>query len=150
VRCNLLDAFLRYWSEGKSEASSVVQQEQTPFLANSRTNRPQTLMRHSQMTCNLNKDYYADYAESVGPKPSYDTVTRESNIQERRGSAKGYSKYRHKMAKTEGEGYYASMNKRTDCQQSNFYEETSHTRFEKHVFNRISHQYTLNILQTAN
>lgn len=121
MKCNLLNAFLRYWSEGKSEACSVIQQEQTPFLVSSSTNRPQTFMRHSQTTCNLNQDYYADFAESVGPKPSYDTVTRESHIEDRRGSAKVYSKYRHKMVKTEGEGYYAGMSKKNVYQPSNLY-----------------------------
>jgi hypothetical protein len=135
VRCNLLDAFLRHWNETGQE--SRVPQEQTPFLANSR--HPTLPIRHSLSTNNLNYDYYA------GEKLNEDTATRQSQVQGR-NSLKMQSKYRHKMVKTEGENYYVAMSRRNEYPPSNFELETSHTRFEKTAFNRISHQYTLNIL----
>lgn len=57
IRCNLIDSFLRYWSESKSE-KTLMRQEQTPFLANSRINQP---VKHSLSTNNLNHEYYAEY-----------------------------------------------------------------------------------------
>lgn len=43
------------------------------------------------------------------------------------------------------------MSKRNEYPQPStfFGDDTTQTRFEKNVFNRISHQYTLNILNTA-
>jgi hypothetical protein len=40
-----------------------------------------------------------------------ETIIKESHMDGRRSSLKGYSKYRHKMVRTEGENYYSAMSK---------------------------------------
>jgi len=110
VRCNLLSPFLRYWKESHSYQNTIPQ-EQTPFLANSRIqNNPQysSQMRHSLSNTNLNQEYYA-HTNYV--KHNEDTITKQSQVDEKRSSLKGYSKYRHKMVRTEGENYYSAMSK---------------------------------------
>lgn len=65
-------------------------------------------MRHSLSNTNLNQEYYA-HTNYV--KHNEDTITKQSQVDEKRSSLKGYSKYRHKMVRTEGENYYSAMSK---------------------------------------
>lgn len=62
------------------------------------------------------------------------------------------SKYSHKMVKTEGQSYFAEMigKRNENMNPSTFYQESINTRLSKNISNKISHQYTLNILNYKN